>query len=88
MDNDVLLTIADRDILGKTFKNDIELTVSEDFYHEDFCDHDKILELIKEATIVNAMGNDIVGLLLENGFVTKESVKNPAGIPHVQIVNL
>ncbi|MBI5072837.1 DUF424 family protein, partial [Candidatus Woesearchaeota archaeon] len=52
--SDKLLAIADSDLLDKTFSKEIELTISKSFYHDDFCDEAKVLELVDDATIVNA----------------------------------
>ena len=88
-DSYILLAIADKDIVGKTFKsNDLEIFITKDFYHEDFCDDKKALELIKQATIVNAMGKNIIDLLVKEDFVKRENVLKPCGVPHVQIVNM
>lgn len=86
--NDTLLAIADESILGKTFtENELTITVS-DFYRDKTCDRTEALKLIREATIVNAVGRDIVELLVKENLADRNSVLKIGGVPHVQIVSL
>ncbi|MBI4895657.1 MAG: DUF424 family protein [Candidatus Aenigmarchaeota archaeon] len=82
-----LLALADKDILGKTFKSkDLEIVISKDFYYEGFCDEKELAELLKKSTIVNAIGQKSVNFLIENDLADKKNVLRPCGIPHVQII--
>jgi hypothetical protein len=89
--NDILLAIADSDIIGKKFD---AFEVKEDFYAEQTCTDPE--ELLQKATIVNAVGNKIVDLLIEKGLVDKNNIlelgktKNSTdtGIKHAQIIKI
>jgi hypothetical protein len=86
---DVLLAISDADIVGKTFEEgDIKVTVHEDFYSDKVCGEDKVLELVKSSTIVNAIGEQIVGLLVNERFIDNSHVLIISGIPHAQIITI
>lgn len=82
---DRLLAVCDEDILGRTFNGDVEITVS-DFYRGKRCGEKEILEIASNSTIINAVGNEIVGLLIRNGFADKSSVLEIGGIRHAQVV--
>ena len=85
--SDTLLAISDADILGKTFAgNEIEITVSKEFYFEKLCDEQEVPGLLSRATIVNAVGKEIITLLLNNGFVDNEKVLLIGDVPHAQII--
>ena len=87
--DDILLAISDISILGKKIKDkDIEILVSKEFYSENVGDEKRIMEEVKKATIVNAIGNDIVSLLIEKKIVKKDSVLKIGGISHVQIISI
>lgn len=87
--NDTLLAVADSSILGKILKqNGITLEVKCDFYHERIANENKIIELVKSATIVNAIGNKIINLLLNNNLIDKNSVLWIEGVPHAQIIKI
>lgn len=84
---DRLLAISDAAIVGKTFSGgELEITVSRDFYAAGNCNANDVLKLIKGATIVNAVGNDIIGLLCAKGFVDRRNVLLIGDVPHAQII--
>ena len=83
-----LLAVCDDDILDKTFSSeDIEITVS-DFYRGRKCSKEEIVKIAKKATIINAVGNKIVNLLIENNMVNKPAVLKIGGVMHAQVVAL
>ncbi|MBI5347667.1 MAG: DUF424 family protein [Candidatus Aenigmarchaeota archaeon] len=87
--NDVLLAIADSDIIGKTFEEgELSLAIDRAFYCGEKCSESDVAELIESATIVNASGNRIVSLLVERGFVDNKCVLKIGGLKHAQIVKI
>ena len=87
--NDVLLALCDKDILGKTFDgDDITITVSKDFYGESDCTKVQALKLAKKSTIINAVGNKAVKLLIGAKIVDESSVIQIGGVAHAQVVVL
>lgn len=86
-DEDILLAISDKDVLGKRFEeNELVLDVSESFYSENECDESKAVELIKDATIVNAVGEKIISLMVREKLIDGSKIIRIGGIPHAQIV--
>jgi hypothetical protein len=84
---EVILAIADSAILGKILhEGEVEFSVN-DFYRGNTCDEKEALKLIRGATIVNAVGTDIIGLLTKAGLVDKKTVLSVAGVPHAQIIS-
>lgn len=84
--NDLLLAISDASIVGKTFGKELKLTVSKEFYSERFCGEEEVIKLIRTATIVNAIGKEIIAVMLEKNFITEENVLYISNIPHAQVV--
>ncbi len=85
----VLLAICDADLLGKTFREgDIVFAVREEFYKGLKVDADEAVNLISQSTIVNMVGENIVGRAIERGFVHPQAVLKVSGIPHAQIVKM
>lgn len=85
--NDVLLAISDAAIVGKTFSSeDIEINVSKEFYSGKLCTENEAIRLVKNASIVNAVGKEIITLLLNNGFVGNEKILLIGDVPHAQII--
>ena len=87
--SDRLLAIADSALIGNTFsQGDLEITISNNFYGSEKCSAEKALQLSRSATIINAMGNDIVALLAENNIVDKKNVLIIDKIMHAQVVTV
>ena len=86
--NEKILGIADRNILGKTFSDGkIEFTISRDFYHQDYCTDEKALELMKQATAVNAFGKNIISLMIKNRIIDEKGAVKPCNVLHAQVFN-
>ena len=86
--SDKMLAVCDMELLGKTLEGDIELTVTKDFYHEKECNSATALKLAKKSTIINAIGNEIVQLLIDKKMVDKSSVIMIGNVMHAQIISI
>ncbi len=84
-----MLAISDVSVLGKTFEEgELQLTVDESFYRGSECGEKEAIDMVKGSTIVNAVGKDIIALLLKEQLIDKSSVLKIKGVPHAQIVEL
>ena len=71
---ETLLAVSDIDIVGKTFEEkDSQLVVTKEFYAAKTGDEKEIIELLKTATIVNAVGKDIISLLIREDIIERKS---------------
>jgi len=87
--NDILLAISDSDIIGKTLREkDLEIRVNEDFYSEKSCDNKEASNLIRDATIVNAIGENIINMMLDKKIIEKENIMKIDGVPHAQVIKI
>ena len=87
--DDVLLAICDTDIVGQNFEQgDLGIHVSKNFYSESECKKAQALKLIKEATIINAVGNEIINLLIDENIVHKDNVLKIGKVLHAQVVSM
>jgi hypothetical protein len=85
----VLLTICDAEILGKTFEEGkIKFHVKKDFYMGARVNVDEAMCMIENSTIVNMIGKNVVNRAIEKGHVHPEAVLEIRGVPHAQIVKL
>ncbi|MCD6469951.1 DUF424 family protein [Candidatus Bathyarchaeota archaeon] len=82
-----LLAVCDQDILGKTFKKDgVVFEIKEEFYNGYKTNIEEALDLIKQSTIVNLCGRNIVKKAIERGYVHPEAVYEICGVLHAQIM--
>jgi len=85
----MLLAACDVELLGKTLKEGkIVFHVNEKFYKGTKVTVEEAVELMKQCTIVNMVGEKIVKKAIEAGLVHPEAVLLIEGIPHAQIVRL
>jgi hypothetical protein len=87
--NNVLLAICDAEILGKILhEGKIVFHVKEEFYGGMRVNVEDAIAMIKNSTIVNMIGRNVVEKAIEEGYVHPEAVINIEGIPHAQIVKI
>lgn len=85
----MLLATCDAELLGKILKEgEILFEISEDFYRGSKVSVEEAIALIKQSTIVNMVGQNIVEKALEKGLIHPEAVLKISGIPHAQIVRM
>ena len=85
----VLLAACDEELLGEILRDKkIVFNVGKGFYNGPKMSVDEAIELMKESTVVNMIGSNIVKKAIEHGLVHPEAVLNICGIPHAQIVKI
>ena len=85
----VLLAACDEELLGKTLRDGkLVFSIKEEFYKGPKVSADEVIELIRESTVVNMVGECIVNKAIEKGLVHPEAVLKICGIPHAQIVKV
>jgi hypothetical protein len=87
-DKEILIAVCDKEILGKTLKdNDVEIKIG-DFYKGEEVTEEDLLSNVKKATIVNAIGERTISLFLKNNIINRENLIYISGIPHAQIYKM
>jgi len=89
VDHEVLVAACDKEVLGRIFREgNVILHVSEEFYKGVLVTLDEALDRIKEATIANLVGKNIVSKAIEEGLVHPDAVIYVSNVPHAQIVRM
>ncbi len=87
--NEKVVAMADSDLIGKTFEeNDIVLDITERFYKGEEKTREEIIKILKVEGNVNMVGEEIISLALEEGFINEEDVIKVQGVPHAQIYSV
>lgn len=88
-ENRTVLAVCDSDLVGRKFEEgDRQLDLSGDFYKgEERTDKD-IGDLLRNADIVNLVGEKSVAIGIQEEVITQDHVITIAGIPHAQAVVL
>lgn len=84
----VLLAICDKSLLRAVLDKELGFHVSESFYGTEQCSEDDIIALVHDATMINAVGNKIVDVLVAKGLVEKENTTLIGNVAHAQIYML
>ena len=80
--SEVIVAVCDKNLVGKTFD---DFFISPRFYGGDEAEDSVVLNVVSKATLLNIVGEKSVSLLIKNGFIKKENVKEISGVPHAQV---
>jgi len=84
--SDVLVACCDAEILGKRLKGDeVEIHVSERFYGGEQVHEERLLALLKEATVANLIGDRAVSAAQRAGLIEEGGAAEVCGIKHAQL---
>lgn len=84
-----MLAISDASLVGKSFEEGgMTLDVSKEFYFENECNEPEAVGMLKSFSIVNAVGKEIIGLMLKEKIISKDNILTIKGVPHAQIVEI
>ena len=83
----LIIAICDKDILGKTFsEGDKQLDLSSNFYKGEEVGEEKLKEMIKKASVINAVGKKSIDFLEKEGLINEDNIFIVENIPHAQYV--
>ncbi|NLU45526.1 MAG: DUF424 family protein [Euryarchaeota archaeon] len=86
-ENDRILAACDEDILGMTFRGGgARITVSERFYCGESVSEETFLERTRSASVINMVGNAVIGVAVREGLVSADCVMDIGGVKHAQVV--
>lgn len=84
-DRGLLVTACDPGVLGETFEDgDLSLEVTEEFYGGEEVDAENVVESLSRASVANLVGEEVVELAIEEGFVDEERVLEIGETLHAQ----
>ena len=80
-----VVAICDKDLLGKKFEEGkLQLDLTSDFYNGDEMSEEDIIKELKDASVVNIVGEDSIKLGIKLGCVNEGNIIRIKGIPHAQ----
>lgn len=82
----IIMALSDKGMIGSSYQEGgMNFKVTESFYAGDIVDRQIILRTIHTVNCINAVGQDSVDLLIENGYGSWDLVRRFDGIPHLQV---
>lgn len=87
-DQGLLVTVCDPEVLGKTFEEgEFSLTVTEDFYGGDTRTEDEVVDSLSRASVANLVGEEVVELAIDAGYVDEDNVMEIGSTLHAQYLH-
>jgi len=84
-----LLATCDVELLGKILNDGkVVFEVRKEFYEGPKMSVEEAVDLMRQSTMVNMIGRNIVKKAIENGLIHPEAVLEISGIPHAQIIKI
>ncbi len=81
--------MCDESLLGGVFREgDLVLEVNEEFFGGDLLDLDEALQIAETSENVTAVGEIIVGKLIEAGLAHPQAILRIAGVPFVILLQV
>ncbi|MFO8110858.1 MAG: DUF424 family protein [Thermoplasmata archaeon] len=86
---ETLLAACDEGLLGKKYREgEMILDIKESFYGGDLVEKMSLKDHIKEASIINLVGETCVRAAVDMGMGSEEDIIEVEGIPHLQVVRM
>ncbi len=81
------MAVCDAELIGRKLRlsNGFSVEVDKAFYGGVQVPLEDLGKYISQATIVNLLGEKAVGYALKTGLVSRSTVMNIDGVPHIQV---
>ena len=84
-----MLNICDAELLGKKIIQDgLNVHISESYYGEKLVEKEEAKSLLKNSSIINMVGKEIISLSTNIGIGSQEGVKEIDGIPFLLVFKM
>ena len=84
-DGRILVAVVDSDLLGKVMEEgEVRLDCGSDFYKGTEMDKDEVGDLVRNADMVNLVGEQAVALGIEEHVIEAQNIKKIKGVPFAQ----
>lgn len=86
---ELLLAAADKDLVGKTFKEGpLKLEVCASFYEGEDADEELLLNRLSMCSVANLVGKETIDIATREGYINCDCVITIAGVPHAQLAKM
>lgn len=84
----IIVAVCDTELIGKKFSDgDVQLDLTTGFYQCEELEEEEIGDLVRNAYIVNLVGEKSVALGLKEGVIEESNIIRIQNIPHAESVN-
>jgi hypothetical protein len=84
-----MLNICDADLLGKKItEKEFEVHISKSYYGEKIVEKEEAKTLLKNSSIINMVGKEIVSLSTSLGIGSEDGIKEIDGVPFLIVYKM
>jgi len=84
-----ILNICDADLLGKKItEKELEVHISQSYYGEKIVEKEEAKTLLKNSSIINMVGKEIVSLSTSLGIGSEDGIKEIDGVPFLIVYKM
>jgi uncharacterized protein len=84
-----VVAVCDKSLLGKIItEGEKELNISEDFYKGELKNKEEVIEILKQATNANLIGEESISCGIEAKIISEENIIEIKGVKHAQFYNI
>jgi hypothetical protein len=85
----VMLNICDADLLGKKItEKQLKVHISQSYYGEKIVEKEEAKTLLKNSSIINMVGKEIISLSTILGIVSEDGIKEIDGVPFLIVYKM
>ena len=89
INNQKILACCEEELINKKIENeDLECEIKESFYKGKEINEEELKEMLKEANIINLVGEKPIQIAIKEGFINTKDIIKMDNVPHVQILKL
>ncbi len=87
--NNTMLNICDAEFIGKTIsEGELNMNISKSYYGDRLVDMEEARTLLKKASIINMVGNEIISMSVDLGIGSKNGIKLISGVPFLIVFQM
>lgn len=87
--NTTILACCDKELIGKTFEeNDLCIEIKESFYKGKIANEKELAAFLKESNNINLVGNKVIKVAKEQGYLNDNNIITIDGVKHAQIYKI
>ena len=84
-----MLNICDAELLGKKIiQDELNMHISESYYGEKLIEKEEAKSLLKNSSIINMVGKEIVSLSIELGIGSENGIKTISDVPFLIVFKI
>ena len=84
-----MLNICDVDLVGKKIsEKNLQVDISKNYYGKEIVEKNEAENLLKNSSIINMVGKEIISLSMNLGIGSEEGIKKISGVPFLIVYKI